>query len=184
MAKAATAECAGCHYRFEKPSMHKVESYKTTGSSTGFYIGAATGKRKTRNPRFGARTYQRKVTEWYCQDCKKGKRARTRRNRIITSLLVQQSLQNLNDIEKQTFQTEYAKQKKTKGLLIVLAIFFPIQLFILGKIGLGIAFWLTFGGFFFWWFIEIFRTSKRVDEFNDNLAINIIRTIKTPNPKN
>lgn len=82
MGKAATTECVDCHYLFEKPSMHKVETVKTTvetvkttGSSFGVGISAAS-KGKRRNPRFSTRTYQRIATEWLCNECyrkRKGK---------------------------------------------------------------------------------------------------------------
>ncbi|MCY3823277.1 MAG: hypothetical protein OXG62_05355 [Nitrospinae bacterium] len=66
--RVATAECPYCHYRFPKPEMHKVETYKETGRSSGYSMGAP-GKRKSTNPRFSSRTYQRKVTQWVCNDC-------------------------------------------------------------------------------------------------------------------
>ena len=97
----------------------------------------------------------------------------------VYSPLVQQSLSKLNEDQKLTFQSTYDKKKKNKGALTALSIFFPIQLFILGKTGLGIAFLLTGGGAFVWWIIEWFLTGKRVDEFNDQLAINILQAMKT-----
>ena len=83
MRKAEKTECADCHLRFKKPSMHEVETtvkttvetVKTTGSSFGVGISAAS-KGKRRNPRFSTRTYQGKATEWLCNECyqkRKGK---------------------------------------------------------------------------------------------------------------
>jgi hypothetical protein len=65
--------------------------------------------------------------------------------------------------------------------LIILAIFFPIQLFLLGKTGLGVAFWLTGGGTGIWWIIEIIMTNKRVQEYNENVATTIMRDLKIMN---
>lgn len=64
---------------------------------------------------------------------------------------------------------------------MVLAIFFPIQLFLLGKTGLGVAFILTGGGMFVWWIIEIFMTPKRVRDYNENVAATIMRDLKIMN---
>ena len=92
---------------------------------------------------------------------------------------VQSALSNMTDEQKTTFQNSYDQQKKNKILFVILAIFFPIQLFLLGKVGLGIVFWLTLFGLFIWWIIEIFLTSKRVDEFNNQLALSIATQIKS-----
>ena len=92
---------------------------------------------------------------------------------------VQSALSNMSDEQKITFQNSYDQQKKNKVLLVILAIFFPIQLFLLGKTGLGVVFWLTLFGLGFWWIAEIFLTSKRVDEFNNELALKIASQIKS-----
>ena len=62
--------------------------------------------------------------------------------------------------------------------MLVLAIFFPIQLLLLGKIGLGIVFWLSCGGLGIWWLIEIFLTPKRVREFNEDVATKVLTEMK------
>ena len=58
------------------------------------------------------------------------------------------------------------------------AIFFPIQLFLLGKTGLGIAYLITAGGLSVWWIIEWFITPKRVREYNGDIATKIITEMK------
>ena len=92
---------------------------------------------------------------------------------------VQSALSNVTDEQKITFQNSYDQQKKNKVLLVILAIFFPIQLFLLGKAGLGRVLRLTLFGLFIWWIIEIFLRSKRVDEFNNQLALSIATQIKS-----
>jgi len=92
--------------------------------------------------------------------------------------MVKEALSKL-PVEKQgLFVEEYKRKSKSGALMLVLAIFFPIQLFLLGKTGLGIAFILTGGGFFMWWFVEIFLAIKRTRDFNEDLAKSIIRDIK------
>ncbi len=89
------------------------------------------------------------------------------------------SLQKMDDAQRLTFESTYHRQKvSSKGLMVVLAIIFPIQHFLLGKTGLGIAFWLTGGGFLVWWFIEIFLVSRRVNEYNAAIATNIARDLR------
>ena len=62
--------------------------------------------------------------------------------------------------------------------MVVLSVIFPIQLFLLGKTGLGVAFILTWGGLGVWWITEMFMTPKRVNDYNDMLATNIARDLK------
>lgn len=62
--------------------------------------------------------------------------------------------------------------------MMALAILFPIQLFFLGKIGLGVAFLVTGGGFGVWYVIEWFLTPGRVRDFNANVANEIILRYK------
>ncbi|KIX15280.1 hypothetical protein X474_03665 [Dethiosulfatarculus sandiegensis] len=48
----------------------------------------------------------------------------------------------------------------------------------MGKTGLGVAFLLTAGGLWVWYFVEIFLTPKRVREYNADIATSILRDMK------
>lgn len=93
--------------------------------------------------------------------------------------VVHSAVSKMSEEEKLVFQTEYDRRKISKGVMIVLAVLFPIQLILLGKVGLWFAFFFTGGGLGIWWFIEIFLTSGRVDERNGEIATEIVRNIKT-----
>ncbi len=80
-----------------------------------------------------------------------------------------------------TFEEEYAKKKRSVLWILFLAVVFPIQHFLLGKSGLGLIFWLTGGGCFIWYFIEIFLAPSRVKSFNEDQAKVIFRDIKIMN---
>lgn len=62
--------------------------------------------------------------------------------------------------------------------MVLLSIFFPIQLFLVGKIGLGILFWLTGGGLGVWYVIEWFLTPGRVRDYNARVANDSLNLIK------
>jgi len=62
--------------------------------------------------------------------------------------------------------------------MVLLAIFFPIQLFFVGKVGLGVAFLLTAGGCGLWWIVEIFLSPKRVRDYNEEISLQIARDLK------
>ena len=59
-----------------------------------------------------------------------------------------------------------------------LAILFPIQLFLLGKTGLGVAFLLTGGGFLVWWIVEWFLTPGRVRAYNESVATEVMMQMR------
>ena len=54
--------------------------------------------------------------------------------------------------------------------MVALAILFPIQLFFLGRVLLGILFLLTGGGLGIWYIIEWFLTPGRVRDYNTKVA--------------
>ncbi len=91
---------------------------------------------------------------------------------------VKSALSKMSSEEQMMFQEQYNKKAKSTGLMVFLAIVFPIQLFLLGKTGLGIVFLLTAGGFWVWWIIEWFLTPKRVREYNEDVATKIITEMK------
>lgn len=78
--------------------------------------------------------------------------------------------QQLSEDQKLAFNTEYNSRKRSMALMVALAILFPIQLFFLGRVLLGILFLITGGGFGVWYVIEWFLTPGRVREYNTRLA--------------
>lgn len=94
---------------------------------------------------------------------------------------VKQGLAKLPAEIQATFEEEFNRKSKSKALILILAIFLPIQLFLLGKTGLGVFFLLTWGGGFIWWIIEIFLAVPRTNTYNEDLAKTILRDIKIMN---
>jgi len=99
----------------------------------------------------------------------------------ILSPTARSAVKKLSTEEQDNFIKEFNTKKKDPTLMLILAIFFPIQLFFLGKTGLGIAFFLTGGGCGIWWIIEIVLANKRTKEYNEEIATQIIRDIKIIN---
>ena len=92
--------------------------------------------------------------------------------------MVKEALSKLPVERQAMFVEEYRRKAKSPGLMLFLAIVFPIQLFLLGKTGLGVAFWFTFGGGGFWWFVEIFLAMGRTRTFNEDVAMAVVRDLK------
>jgi len=92
--------------------------------------------------------------------------------------IVKEALSKMPPEKQSQFVEEYNRKSKSFGLMLTLAIIFPIQLFLLGKTGLGVAYILTAGGCGVWWAIEIALTHKRVNEYNQDIAKSIMRDMK------
>lgn len=84
------------------------------------------------------------------------------------------ALQRMSADEQLTFQQMYNARKKNTTMMVLLAIFFPIQFFLLGETGLAIAFWLTSGGCLVWYVVEWFLTPGRVRKYNAAVADQIL----------
>lgn len=80
------------------------------------------------------------------------------------------AFQSLPEEQRALFAQEFSVRKRSMGLMVVLSIIFPIQLFFLGRVGLGILFLLTGGGFGIWYVIEWFLTPGRVRDYNAQVA--------------
>lgn len=78
---------------------------------------------------------------------------------------------------RREFFVEYRRRRRGIIPNLILAVFFPVQLFLLGRWLLGAAFWATLGGLGVWWIIEIFLTPMRVRDYNMSLARSILDNI-------
>jgi len=88
------------------------------------------------------------------------------------------AFQNLNEEQKVAFTARYNGGKRSMALMVALAILFPIQLFFLGKVLLGILFVITAGGFGVWYVIEWFLTPGRVRDFNTKVANEVLSGLR------
>ena len=91
---------------------------------------------------------------------------------------VKAALAKMSDDHQALFEDEYKQKSKSLGLMMFFAIVLPIQHFLLGKTGMGIAFVITFCGMGAWYIVEWFLTPGRVKDYNANLATQILTDIK------
>jgi hypothetical protein len=92
-----------------------------------------------------------------------------------------QGLIDLSDQEQDIFLAFYDKNKKSELVILLFSIFFPIQLFLFNKTLLGVFFWITGGGFFVWYVIEIFLAIPRTRDYNEELAVCILYLMNNKN---
>ena len=76
------------------------------------------------------------------------------------------------------FLSEYRRRSRSVGVMMTLAILFPIQLFFLGKVGWGVFFWLTGFGFIIGYLVEWFLTPGRVRFYNEATALGLVHYLK------
>ena len=101
-------------------------------------------------------------------------------NQILDELpsSIRQTINSLPEHQKSAFEEDYLRKRKSKALIAVLSIIFPIQLFLLKKTGVGIAFILTAGGAYAWCIFEWFYSPLvRTPEYNENVARELLRDI-------
>ncbi len=96
-------------------------------------------------------------------------------------IMVKSALAKMPVEEQVMFQEMFEKKSKGLAVMLLLAVIFPIQHFLLGKTGLGIVFFLTGGGMGVWWVIEWFLTARRVREYNEDVAIKLLTDMKIMN---
>jgi hypothetical protein len=92
--------------------------------------------------------------------------------------MVKEALSKLPAEKQSMFVEEYKRKAKSPGAMLALAILFPIQLVLLKRTGLWIAYLFTAGGLGIWWLIEIFIAFPRTRSFNHDVAKEIVRDIK------
>ena len=102
----------------------------------------------------------------------------------ILSPTVAMAIGNMTPDQRDIFDYEYRKKKRSLGAMMALAILFPIQFFFLDKTGLGIAFLLTWGFVGIGWIVFMFLTPGMVREYNDAKANEVIRNIRYATQRN
>lgn len=80
--------------------------------------------------------------------------------------------------QQSIFEEEYEAKSRNTVLMLILAIVFPIHFFFEDRIVLGVLFWLTVGGFFIWYVVEILTVWSRTKNHNKDVATTIVRDMK------
>ena len=93
--------------------------------------------------------------------------------------MVRNELSKLSAGKQEEFLEEYKRKSKSVGLAyLFLIVILAMHYGYLGKWGLQIVFWVTMAGFGVWWFIDLFRTYGMVENYNKDVASEVIRNLK------
>lgn len=88
-------------------------------------------------------------------------------------------LSAMDELIQGVFLSEFKQKKKSALMAFILLLIFPgWHYFYLGKVWMNLLFWATLGGFFFWWFIDLFRITGMVVEYNKGVAIRVLKEIQ------
>lgn len=94
---------------------------------------------------------------------------------------VKNALGRMPGEQQAVFEEEYVDRRRNAVLMLLLAILFPIHFFFEGRVGLGVLYWLTLGGFGIWWVIEILTVWGRTKRYNQDSATALLRDMKIMN---
>jgi hypothetical protein len=83
-------------------------------------------------------------------------------------------INKLSEHDKMKFDLEYNTKKKSKLTAWLLYLFLGWHYGYLGKWMLQIAYILTFGGWFIWIIIDLFRINSMVNQYNEELELDIL----------
>ncbi|MDC9722511.1 MAG: TM2 domain-containing protein [Urechidicola sp.] len=88
-------------------------------------------------------------------------------------------LNEFSEDEKRAFLEEYRRKKKsTVFAYILLFIPFGWHYAYLGKWGIQILYFFTWGGFLIVWFVDLFRLAFVISNYNKDVAIKISQSMK------
>ncbi|WP_185145549.1 TM2 domain-containing protein [Chryseobacterium shandongense] len=93
------------------------------------------------------------------------------------SYLIQKKFRALNSEQQRIFISEFERRKKSVGISYLLWFLLGWHYAYVKKWGWLILYILTVGGFFIWAIIDLFRIPKIVEQYNNDLALEILRDI-------
>lgn len=99
---------------------------------------------------------------------------------VVSNLpaMVRNELAVLPAQRQEEFLEDYKRQTKSTGKAYLLILILSMHYGYLRKWGVQVAFWFTFGGIGIWWLIDLFRISKLVDNYNKDVATDVMRNLK------
>lgn len=93
--------------------------------------------------------------------------------------MVKNELSKMSAQKQEEFLEEYKRKAKSTGIAyLFLIIVFATHYGYVGKWGLQIVFWLTLGGFWMWWIVDLFRLPSVISDYNKDVAIDVMRNLK------
>lgn len=99
--------------------------------------------------------------------------------RTINSLppTVRHAVLQLDGASQAALFNEFERKKKKLSVAYIAWFLLGWHYLYVGKVGVQFAFWLTFGGFWVWWFLDLFRMPSIVRGANEQIARQALQTL-------
>ena len=93
--------------------------------------------------------------------------------------MVRNELAKLTPQKQSEFVEEYKRKMKSIGIgYLFLILVLSMHYGYLRKWGLQFVFWITGGGLFIWWLVDLFRLPGLVKNYNKDVATDVMRNLK------
>ena len=90
---------------------------------------------------------------------------------------VQKAFLQMPPEDQSSFFLEFGQKRKKMWIGYVALFLIGWHYLYYGKVGVQFAFWLTLGGFGFWWFVDLFRIQTLTRAANEVIAREAIQTL-------
>ncbi len=100
---------------------------------------------------------------------------------IVKSLpaMVRNELVKLSAQKQEEFVEEFRRKSKSVGTGYLLWFLLGCHYLYVGKWAIQIIFWLTLGGLWVWWLVDLFRVPRLVGDYNKDVSVDVLRNLKT-----
>lgn len=92
--------------------------------------------------------------------------------------IVKEGLTKMPESKQSQFVEEFKRKRKSVGAAYLLHILLFMPYGYIGKWGLQFVFWITWGGFLFWWIFMLFALPNTIKDVNKDIAMEVFRDIK------
>jgi len=92
--------------------------------------------------------------------------------------MVRNELVKLTPQRQEEFVEEYRRKAKSTGPAYLLWLLLGWHYAYVRKWGIQVLFWVSVGGLFVWWFIDLFRISGMIRDYNKDVAVDVLRNLK------
>jgi hypothetical protein len=92
--------------------------------------------------------------------------------------MVRNELVKFSAQKQEEFIEEYKRKAKSVGFAYVLWFLFGCHYGYMQKWGIQILYWLTGGGLLIWAFIDLFRITGMIRDYNKDIAVDVFRNLK------
>ncbi len=92
--------------------------------------------------------------------------------------MVYNELSKLSVRKQEEFAEEYKRKAKSIGVAYTLWLLIGWHYIYLRKWGIQILFWLTGGGLFIWWLVDLFRIRGMIRDYNKDIAMDVLKSSK------